>query len=55
MVSEVRTKKEGAIEIVHHDGIKCDRCWNYVNDSIEDSDGGHLCPRCLEVVKGLNK
>ena len=35
-----------------HDGIKCDRCWNYQNnDEITEIEGVHLCPRCLKAMK----
>jgi isoleucyl-tRNA synthetase len=33
-------------------GVKCDRCWNYF-DNTEEIDGQHLCPRCAGIVKGL--
>ena len=50
VVSEVKTKKELGIEILHHPGQKCDRCWNYSNDTIMQEDGSYLCPRCHEVI-----
>ena len=35
-----------------HDGIKCDRCWNYKNnDEITEIEGAHLCPRCQKAMK----
>ena len=33
-----------------HEGVRCDRCWNYTNDVHTTDDGSHLCPRCKEVV-----
>ena len=34
-----------------HDGIRCDRCWNYQNnDEIVEIEGAHLCPRCLANI-----
>ena len=33
-------------------GVKCDRCWNYFNESdIEEVNGVHLCPRCHQIMK----
>ena len=38
--------------IKKHDGIRCDRCWNYKNnDEISDVEGAHLCPRCQKAMK----
>jgi isoleucyl-tRNA synthetase len=42
-------------KVFKHEGIKCDRCWNYFDDCIEDEDGNHLCARCHEVVSSLPK
>ena len=38
--------------VKHHDGIKCDRCWNYFDESeIEEIEGAHVCKRCQQVLK----
>lgn len=42
----------GNIKIEKHSGIKCDRCWNYFDESeIHEEEGVHLCPRCLKALK----
>ena len=51
VVSEVKLSQSDKIEVIHHPGIKCDRCWNYFDDAIDMGDETHLCPRCLEVLK----
>jgi isoleucyl-tRNA synthetase len=33
-------------------GVYCDRCRN-IRDDVEETEDGHLCARCREVVKGL--
>lgn len=54
VVSEV-TLAKGKLEVRvdHHDGIKCERCWNYGHEGkvIEEV---HLCPRCQKAM-GLAK
>jgi isoleucyl-tRNA synthetase len=37
------------VRVIKATGIKCDRCWNYTNDTIEE-DGAHICARCHEVL-----
>ncbi len=40
------------VEVKHHSGIKCDRCWNYFDeDEIEEIEGVHVCKRCHQVLK----
>lgn len=39
-------------ECVHHEGEKCERCWNYF-DEVEDFHGAKVCHRCHEVLKTL--
>jgi len=34
-------------------GVKCERCWIYSVETGKDKEFPDLCPRCLEVVKGL--
>lgn len=60
IVSEVKERNEEVgnkgevsyVEIKHHDGEKCTRCWNYFNkNDLTDLDGEKLCPRCLKALK----
>ena len=51
VVSEVKFTDNDKVEVIHHPGIKCDRCWNYFINAVDMQDGTHLCPRCLEVLK----
>ena len=37
------------IKVVNHPGVKCERCWNHVND--DNLYEGHLCKRCYDVLK----
>jgi len=39
-----------AVKVVPASGVKCDRCWAYTETPYTDSEGGHLCPRCKNVV-----
>lgn len=42
----------GNVRVEKHSGIKCDRCWNYFDESeIHEEEGVHLCPRCLAALK----
>ena len=49
VVSEV--KYSNKLEVIHHPGHKCDRCWNYSDDAELQEDGTYLCKRCGEVIK----
>ena len=51
VVSEVKLSEEKEIKVKHHEGHKCERCWNYEDDAILESDGTYICHRCKEVVK----
>ena len=51
VVSEVKLSNAKDIKVSHHEGHKCDRCWNYSNDATTEEDGTHLCHRCKEIVK----
>ena len=50
------TETESGIAVLVEpaEGQKCDRCWTFVTDAIEDVDAegnvGCLCPRCHKVV-----
>ena len=49
-VSEVKVSEDDSIRVIHHPGVKCDRCWNYSDEVSSEEDGSHLCHRCQEVV-----
>ena len=39
-------------KVSHHNGVKCDRCWNYFDkELIQEVEGTHICPRCLKALK----
>lgn len=38
------------VEVIHHEGHFCSRCWNYEDDAIKQEDGTYLCKRCQEVI-----
>lgn len=48
IVSEFTISNETKIE--KHNGVKCERCWNYFNDIEKTSDGTNVCHRCNEVI-----
>ncbi len=37
------------VRVIHHRGVKCDRCWNY-SDDVKNIEGSNLCPRCRKVL-----
>ena len=40
------------IKVIHHEGEKCKRCWNYFDkEELKEVDGEYICPRCLKVLK----
>ena len=41
------------VEIIHHTGQFCSRCWNYSRLALIQEDNTYLCPRCAEVIKNL--
>jgi isoleucyl-tRNA synthetase len=46
----VGTEYENAyVEVKHHEGHKCERCWNYFDELVEH-DGSKVCPRCKKVI-----
>ena len=58
VVSEIRALDNAGndyelakIEVKHHTGHFCERCWNYENDAEVQEDGTYLCKRCAKVVK----
>lgn len=52
IVSKVNLKvgQPFEVKVTRHEGVKCDRCWNY-QDHYHTIDELHLCDRCFEVVK----
>ena len=58
VVSEVSLKENNGeeyknlkVEVIHHTGHFCERCWNYDDNAIIQEDGTYLCPRCNRVIK----
>ncbi len=43
-------KDNEAIHVEKHNGVRCDRCWNYV-DHVHDVLETHVCDRCYDVLK----
>ncbi|MBP3712957.1 MAG: isoleucine--tRNA ligase [Bacilli bacterium] len=43
------TSKE--LEVTKSNGVKCERCWNYVTSYSQDDEGHNICPRCKEVIE----
>ena len=58
VVSEVVVKDDldeeklevSKVKVIRHQGHFCERCWNYEDDAVEQSDGTFLCKRCQKVV-----
>ncbi len=58
VVSEVELKETNEqkeyevskVEVKHHEGKFCERCWNYSRLAIMQDDGTYLCPRCQKVI-----
>ena len=38
------------VNVYHHPGHFCERCWNYEDDAVLQDDGTYLCKRCQKVV-----
>ena len=59
VVSEVEFASENGstqyevskVNVKHHEGNRCDRCWNYSRLAVMQEDGSYLCPRCQKVLK----
>jgi len=41
------------IKLDKADGDKCERCWIYSTEVGKNAEHKSLCPRCVDVVKGL--
>ena len=58
VVSEVELKETNGqkeyevskVEVKHHEGKFCSRCWDYSKLAIIQEDGTYLCPRCQKVI-----
>ena len=52
IVSEVTltNSDEVKVEVVRHEGEKCERCWSYHNNLVM-FDTNKVCPRCEKVLK----
>lgn len=42
--------KNAKIQILHHQGHFCERCWNYEDEAVKQADDSYLCRRCHEVI-----
>ncbi len=42
-----------AVSVSQADGVKCDRCWYYSEETVEDGEN-HLCPRCAAIARELD-
>lgn len=42
-------------KVIKHEGVKCERCWNYFDDTELDDENHHVCHRCHEVISSLEK
>ncbi len=40
-----------ALSVKKHSGTKCDRCWNYFDETSTNENGEHLCERCANTIK----
>ncbi|QAT17258.1 isoleucine--tRNA synthetase [Candidatus Velamenicoccus archaeovorus] len=41
-----------AISVVHAEGKKCSRCWNYTQDTDVDAAYPGICGRCVQAIRG---
>ncbi len=48
---EAQSYEHVDVEVVKHDGEKCERCWVSSDDIGKDQDHPELCVRCATVVK----
>ena len=52
-LEETTNQKEfevAKVEVKHHDGKFCSRCWNYSKLAYVQEDETYLCPRCQKVI-----
>ena len=48
-LKDVKKREVSKVKVIHHLGKKCDRCWNYSDDTTE-IEGLNICPRCQKVL-----
>jgi len=48
-VSQIQ--KGNALQILHADGQKCERCWHWETDIGQNAEHPTICGRCVEAVK----
>ena len=48
-LKDVKKREVSKVKVIHHLGKKCDRCWNYSDDTTE-IEGFNICPRCQKVL-----
>lgn len=50
LLDDAKDLETAQVRVNKHQGIKCDRCWNYVDDIVEVEET-HLCHRCHHAVE----
>lgn len=51
-IEETNKGKVAFVKVIHHDGEKCKRCWNYYGiNKLTKVDEDYICPRCLKALK----
>ena len=48
--SEQKEYEHSKVDISHHTGSFCARCWNYSKLAVIQPEGEYLCPRCQKVI-----
>lgn len=51
--NEKLNEKKFIAGVVHAEGKKCDRCWNYSTQVGKSEKHPNLCERCLPVINEL--
>ena len=42
--------KELSVTVLHADGKKCERCWNFSDTVGKNGTGKNICNRCAEIL-----
>ena len=50
LLDDAKDLETAQVRVKKHQGIKCDRCWNYVDDIVEVEET-HLCHRCHHAIE----
>lgn len=50
LLDDAKDLETAQVRVKKHQGIKCDRCWNYVDDIVEVEET-HLCHRCHNAIE----